>query len=387
MTTARVVIELHAEGDRVFARAECGACGERALCDVRAERIHGYSGGEPARDAQVRAVLTRAALSALRRGGCRHAMHDRAAMADCALRPDRAKLAAVMAALFDVDEEAMREVMRASGLVARWTDDRVVLQWHAGSAPAMEETAVCEVNGRVAHAATSMSAEEAWELFSARGFVPVEWLGAESRSFRAHIEQGIARAVNTNVRRWRATAAPTKAPSKGADPSSPSPLSLRACVTMAADCDGAIAAEVLVREVLERLQPWGVRKQQRICWRIVDASRWRTERQSYWSDSLRDTIASVLEGLPYQLPAGYRPTDPPPKPAWWSLAAAESELARLWDELASNGVARGMGKNGAVVRDFRTLPNPYEPLLAIWSTGFVFDELTADEAVLVAAQW
>jgi hypothetical protein len=383
----RVEVALRVDGARVEATAECSSCAVRANTAVESANVVGYAGGDATRDAQVRAVLTRSVLSALRRDGCRHAMHDRAAMADCALRPDRAKLVAVLAALFDVDERAMGEVMRAPGLAARWEDEKVELRWRAGSAPAMEATRACAVLKGTASVTLAMSAEEAWEAVSARGFVPVEWLSAEARSFRGHIEQGIARAaLPAYVNRWRSRAE-TEKTARGADPVGSGPLSLRACVSIAADCDGLIATEALVREVLERLEPWGVHKVQRICWRIVDASRWRTERQSYWSESLRATIASVVSEMPFKLPPGYGPTDPAPKPAWWSLAAAESSLAKLWDELATSNVARPDGLHPARLREFRALPNPYEPLLAIWSTGFVFDELTRDEAVLVAAQW
>ncbi|MFO0558993.1 MAG: hypothetical protein U0269_13345 [Polyangiales bacterium] len=387
LRTERVEVALRVEGSRVEATAECSSCGGRAKASIELASVVGYAGGDATRDAQVRAVLTRSALSALRRDGCRHAMHDRAAMADCALRPDRAKLVPVLAALFDVSEAAMGEVLRAPGFAARWEDEKVELRWRVGGAPAMEGTRGCSVQQGTASVAVAMSVEEAWEAVSARGFVPVEWLSAEARSFRGQIEQGIARAaLPAYVNRWRSTSKPEKT-TRGADPEGAGPLTLRACVAIAADCDGLIATEALVREVLERLEPWGVQKVQRICWRIVDASRWRTERQSYWSESLRATIASVLSEMPFKLPLGYGPTDPPPKPAWWSLAAAESSLAKLWDELALASVARPDGLHPARLRDFKTLANPYEPLLAIWSTGFVFDELTKDEAVLVAAQW
>jgi hypothetical protein len=50
-------------------------------------------------------------------------------------------------------------------------------------------------------------------------------------------------------------------------------------------------------------------------------------------------------------------------------------------------VTRPDGLDPSLQRNFKTLANPYEPLLAIWFTGVVFDELSKDEAVLVAAQW
>jgi hypothetical protein len=383
----RVEVALRVDGVRVEATAECSSCGARANASIELASVVGCSGGDATRDAQVRAVLTRSALSALRRDGCRHAMHDRAAMADCTLRPDRAKLVPALAVLFDASETAMGEVLRAPGFVARWQDEKVELRWRVGGARTMESSRGWSVHQSTASVSLTMSAEEAWEAVSARGFVSVEWLSAEARSFRGQIEQGIARAaLPAYVNRWRSASKPEKTV-RGVDREGAGPLSLRACVAIAADCDGLIATEALVREVLERLEPWGVQKVQRICCRIVDASRWRTERQSYWSESLRATIASVLSEMPFKLPLGYGPTDPPPKPAWWSLAAAESSLAKLWDELSLANVARPDGLDPARLRDFKTLANPYEPLVATWSTGFVFDELTKDEAVLLAAQW
>jgi hypothetical protein len=382
-----VVVSLRADGARVAVSARCVACRIEVDGSVASEQIVGYLGGDPARDGQARAVLTRLALGALRAKGCSHAMHDRAAMADCALRPDRAKLPAVLAALFDVGERGMRELLTVSALSTKWTDDSLTLRWKSGAAPELEQTSRCSVSGERAEMSVTIAVDEAWEMLCARGFVSDEWLASESRGFRTHIEQGISPTeLPANVRRWRAATVP-KASARGADPCSPAPTSLRACVTMAADAAGAVATEVLVREALERLEPWGASRVRRLSWRVVDASRWRTVRQSYWTESLRLTLASVLKDRQFDLPRGYGPTDAPPPPAWWSLAAAESALARLWEEMRAAGVARADGIDAARLRDFRTLPNPYEPLLAIWSTGFVLDELMPDEAVIVAAQW
>ncbi|MBL8684465.1 MAG: hypothetical protein JNK05_35150 [Myxococcales bacterium] len=375
---------------RVEVSARCSECGRLVERSAHDAQIVGFvASDDPSRDAQARAVLTRSALGALRAAGCTHAMHDRAALADCILRPDRAQLARVLAALFETSEEAISGALAASGFAAAWTDDGLTLSWAFGAAPRLESEARVTRRGPTASASVTMSAAEAWELIASRGFVPVEWLGSEARGFRGHIAQSIQRAelpeYGARGRRRSTGAAPSR--SKVSDPVSASPRTLRACVSIAADCEGAIAAEALVREVIERLEPWGVERVRRLSWRTVDASRWRTERQSYWSESLRATIASVLAELPYQLPVGYGPTDPAPRPSWWSLAAAESSLARLWQELAAAGVARADGITAARLRDFRALANPFEPLLAIWSTGFVFDALGDGEAVLVASEW
>lgn len=374
----------------VAVKAECAECNRAVERAALASQIVGFvSGSEPARDAQARAVLTRASLNALREAGCAHATHDRAALADCILRPDRAKLAAVIAALFDTTTEAVTSVLCASGFAATWTETTLTLSWTHGRAPSFEAAVAASRRGTSASATVTMRADEAWELIVSRGFVPVEWLGSDARGFRGHVQQSIKRAeLPENANRWRRRRGEEPAPrAKVIDPVTSVPATLRACVSIAADCSSAIAAESLVREVIERLEPWGVSRVRRLSWRTVDASRWRTERQSYWSESLRATIASVLAELPYQLPVGYGPTDPLPLPSWWSLAAAESALARLWFELASAGVVRADGLVPAQLRDFRALANPYEPLLAIWSTGFVFDALVDGEAVLVASEW
>jgi hypothetical protein len=366
---------------------ECGATVERSTAE---RAIVGFSSeSDLARDPQARALLTRAVLSALRESGCAHAMHDRAALADCVLRPDRAKLAAALAALFDVDALAVQEVLRAPSLRVQWATDSVSLSWERGAASAFEHAArSVQQQGSVLSVRVQIAPEEAWELFASRGLVPVEWLAGEGRAYRTHIEQGIVRAEPPPyVNLWRVGRRDVKKTEKGEDLAFACPATVRACVALAADCESAVAVETLVHEVLERLEPWGVQKVRRVSWRVVDASRWRTVRQSYWSESLRATIASVLGSLSFSLPNGYGPTDPIPRPSWWSLAAAESALSRLWDELSIAAVMRPDGLDPALLRDFRRLPNPYEPLLSIWSTGFVFDELLGDEAVLVASEW
>lgn len=373
-----------------LARGRCLECGSAVERSTAEQAIVGFSSeSDLARDPQARAVLTRAVLSALRESGCAHAMHDRAALADCVLRPDRAKLAAALGALFDVDALAVQEVLRAPSLRVQWATDAVSLSWERGAASAFERAArSAQQQGSLLSVSVQIAPEEAWELFASRGLVPVEWLAGEGRAFRTHIEQGIARAEPpAYVNLWRVGGRDVKKTEKGEDLAFACPPTVRACVALAADCASAVAAETLVHEVLERLEPWGVRKVRRVSWRVVDASRWRTVRQSYWSESLRATIASVLGSMSFSLPNGYGPTDPTPRPSWWSLAAAESALSRLWDELSMASVVRPDGLDPALLRDFRRLPNPYEPLLAIWSTGFVFDELLGDEAVLVASEW
>jgi hypothetical protein len=373
--------------ERAWGRARCPDCDRIALRDVRVGQIVGFS-GDVGRDAQARAMLTRSLLAALREDRCTHAAHDRAALADCILRPDRARLAGVLAALLDADEREIEAVLRAPSLVARWMAEGLDLSWKCSDTPMIEPRAWCQARGGVAKAAVVMAADEAWELLASRGFVAIEWLGDEGRGFRTHIEQGIVRAeLPEYVSRWRARGGEKPARSKGADGLYGAPQTLRACVALAADREGLEAAEVLVREVVTRLAPWGVAPVRTVSWRTVDAARWRTERQSWWSEPLRSTIASVLKSMHFTLPPGYGPTDPPPRPSWWSLAAAEGSLAKLWDELRAEGVARADGVDSSLLRDFSALPNPYEPLLSIWSTGFVFDELKGDEAVLVASEW
>ncbi len=373
----------------VSATARCEECERRVECALDAAAIVGYSvNDDPGRDAQARAQLTRACLVALRDEGCLHAIHDRAALVDCILRPDRARLPAVLAALFDTSEAAARAVLSARGFSATWKSDELSIAWTSGGAEAFEDAVSPTRRGTIATASVTMAAAEAWELIVSRGLVPVDWLGSDARAFRAQVPQAIGRArLPANVARYRAAerAAPTVATVR--DRATSAPSTLRGCVAIAADCTGAMATEALVREVLVRLAPWGVERLRRISWRTVDASQWRTERQSYWSESLRATIASVLRETPFALPPGYGPTDAPPRPSWWALAAAESTLAKLWSELSVTGVTRPDGIDGVRLRDFKALANPYEPLIAIWSTGFIFDALIHGEAVLVASEW
>ncbi len=364
---------------------KCLVCGLEADAVRPEEQFLLDQTPDPRSNRVVRASMTRAVIAMLRTQGCAHAVHDRVALTDCIMRPDHLGYGLALGALLELDEKDIRAILSEKTHAFDWRPSSVVVSW--------SETALLEVTSKLhcdrAHSRVRVSVElepaELWELLVARGLVPVQWLGDGVRGFRTNVEQLIEPpATPANRVVWRqANEVVAKPVRHVVDEAKSVPHTLRDCIALASDGPGITAAESLVREVVKRLNVWGLPDLSKISWRTVDASCWRTVRRSWWTQSLQWTIASALEASAYQLPLGHGPKDPAGRPSWWSLAANESSLAQLWEHLALAHVVRA-DPVAQINRSFESLLNPYEPLMAIWSTGYVFDEFRDGEAILVA---
>lgn len=338
---------------------------------------------DPKREPDLRASLTRTVLAELRAKGCAHAMLDRAALTDCIMRPNRAGYDMALAILLECNVEDVQSILRERTTQIYWEPGELRLSWRQGALGELSEKFIHSVRDERLQIVCEIAPEEYWEQLVARGLVPVRWLEDSSRGFRTNVPQDIAPPVVAENRRWR-TAAPNPVEKRViVDERRSVPHTLRDCVALATDRAGLELAETLVREVIERLTPWGITEISNISWRPVDASTWRTVRRSWWSQSLQWTVATALEASALKLPLGHGPKDPAGRPSWWSLAANESSLSQLWDQLSAMHVVRE-DPVAKVNRAFESLLNPYEPLLAIWATGYVLDEFRDGEAILVA---
>jgi hypothetical protein len=264
---------------------------------------------------------------------------DYAALSPRILRPDRPQLHAAVGCVVGWDEAQ----------AARWRD------------AALEMLPLEHLGLR-----GILDAREAWEAMAARGLIPMEWVGAAERGFLA------SRATREE----------------------PWPPGVRFAVTLASDPQGIATAEVLAREVAARLAPWGLASPARVVWRVMRDPRAPRE---VWPASLSNamrllpdhpTVRTALEALS-------RGTSRRPGHDWpdalydartvvraaatWSALAARGDRAPAWPSDALSPDPRPDDLEG---RPFATLPDPFEPLLILWASGYLLAQITGDTLLL-----
>jgi hypothetical protein len=185
---------------------------------------------------------------------------------------------------------------------------------------------------------------ELWEALSTSGVIPDAWVGDAGRAFACD-----SRRCACEGREQR-----------------PHPWSVAACVAFASDVAGVTQAEALARECVARLAPWGAPQPQRVVWRVVDPATWRPARVDALAQAERETFP----------PGPPSPPMPPRRGETWALRAFRDHTSAHKGWPARN---RGLWRT---VR----LPDradPFEPLLALWATGYALDAITDDAVVLV----
>jgi hypothetical protein len=237
---------------------------------------------------------------------------------------------------------------------------------------------------------------EAWEMLAARGFIPSEWLGDGERVF-AEDERPPAlgeRGFNDQptyaaVRRYL---------EEGPRLCDVPPTVVAACA-LACDTSGVSTAERVAREAVRRLAAWGAPQPTRVCWRIVTPDAWETQPGDW-----RHMPAAMAVG------AAFVPTPTLEKnimrarfydfgtPRW--RAAFTWESAALWRVVSLGNAVIATARSE--VRDrleqggypsippelakqrFSAVPNPFEPLLSLWASGYALDAITPSLIVLAA---
>lgn len=191
------------------------------------------------------------------------------------------------------------------------------------------------------------------------------------------------------------------------------PETVRTCLSFAANPQAIEKAEQLTLSARQRLAIWNLRSGRckydivsdeleplaQLCWRVVSAKAnplHLSRRQNHLHGVLVDAVSRA---------AGYRRRQFPQLPQdahqihLWPVsygARASPEIDRsgdrVWRLLADSGTtvpAFGMSKTfpktfKARGKRFSELENPFEPLCAIWSLGYILEELTPTDAFLVA---
>lgn len=249
----------------------------------------------------------------------------------------------------------------------------------------------------------------AWSALRRAGLVPPHWVGSKERRFLRDPPV------------WRPW---------GDDDHTTTPPTVAACLALASDPDGAEAAETLASVVAERLAPWdldfkrpprerldrvlrqfaGVRLPRRVLhprflWRCVSPRAWTTCNDyavrpheaahlalggaaflkpgdrldaSHWGPSclptsLKDRVGSGVARLVEDHIAGART---------WNTAAERDSVVPP-DSAALRSVLLAFPP-ALVGRRFAELPDPFEPLLALWATGYALEAIDEHTLVLIA---
>lgn len=201
---------------------------------------------------------------------------------------------------------------------------------------------------------------------------------------------------------------PGRAPTPGRDVVE-TPPTLGACMAIALDPQGFLAAEEHARETLRRLAPWGVEMRARTLWAFVPA--WPGAPQG-GEHVLNAVIASLVSA----------PRDAKPKSAKSRMEAAHRDAtAPVVSELSARGAslvdlkcvepildAIGFAAMWSAACDleliapryehapgrfvaaagtrFAELPDPFEPLLRVIELGYFVSGATEDAILLVATE-
>lgn len=212
------------------------------------------------------------------------------------------------------------------------------------------------------------SADEAWEVLAARGLIPLAWARHPARL----------------LRRFR-------------DPHVPPTVS--AARLLAADVPGIERAEVLAREVVARLAPWGVALPDSVRWKFLesDPAEARGHRMPLRAaavaahtalDRVDRRAAEALRARGLAVP---------------DLLDGDRMVLRLvLDDFIASRVWRAAASRGGVVPSVRhrrpelvaprelfgtpfgELPDPFEPALELWRTGYMLGAVDPDAIVLIA---
>lgn len=225
---------------------------------------------------------------------------------------------------------------------------------------------------------TREGARRAWEACAAASLIPTSWVDDALRTFGA------------STSGW------------------PHPPTLSGVVALAADADGAAQAEAFLEQHRAAAAPWQSGGEP--TWGAE--VRWwvgRTVPRGSWSGLVfRPASIATLHALEVAGAPGGAPTEgrmaevtravrvarladsmgeaPAPNALWSLLSSCLVEHAR-WRAACDAGLSV-LGHHGPAVKGvrFADLPDPYAPLLALWSTGFL-PGITSPRDGLAAPAW
>lgn len=306
--------------------------------------------------------------------------------------PERAGLEAVLAAISDLSLEDIRE-------------------WRAVASPTeiVDALALDEGPDGVA---------TAWETLQSRGILPAEYAADGARAF-VHPEVYPSRWSDESVEFARDTGR-TVVVFQGArwstgpdqlgrgDSShvvehralSERPWCVSDVVAIASDARGVLTAESLMREYAARLERWGVAPgRDRTLWRVIGAGARMSVDEEWTAPQPPLGLQTVVTG-PVSGDRAQFVLDHLGGALWGARDAAFDDRSavvhlvrqQLWCALSWAARVRQGARVAAhldVPRDlwgalFAELPDPFEPLRSLWSTGYVLQGIYEEGAILLA---
>ncbi|MCP3164096.1 hypothetical protein [Myxococcus qinghaiensis] len=149
------------------------------------------------------------------------------------------------------------------------------------------------------------------------------------------------------------------------------------CLALAGDPIGIAQAEVHAAEVARRLAPWGAPIPMRIAWRVIDPSRIGPAKDPARSLIQRTLFADAVASAEYNRAFTQSRT------AFKSRFNVRAE-ARV--DFALDAAWRAVGGRLALPDGLvpGPLPNPFEPLLAIWTLGYALYAIRRQGLTLLA---
>jgi hypothetical protein len=214
---------------------------------------------------------------------------------------------------------------------------------------------------------------EAWERCAAEGLVPVEWIGSDRRWARP--DPAFTTKLADGALRFGAGSAAVL----------DHPPSVAACVAMAADPQGVLAAEELGRFVLDALAPWiAPRALQTVVWRAdgggpeIDSVLVRC-----WSD--REPTELGPYGLSRAMERAFAAALGSRAPTGWPV-----HIARMAKESAAIDALRSIDAKTAMIDgDIRaldpSLANPYHRAAELFAMGYGIERSRANGHLVLVA--
>jgi hypothetical protein len=197
-----------------------------------------------------------------------------------------------------------------------------------------------------------MTTDQGWEMLVKLGLVPMEFASDRRRSYGENVGgQSIKPSDRPTILKR--------------------PSSLSAVLTVAADPEGMVVAENFARELAQRLTAWTAVCNDQVVWYFMERPIDYIPYLGLAYDSARDTVNLTLDenGINSDALLPDKEQVPLPILVRWGLAAweawrkAESLNLEIWGP--------SWPLDHKMFSRFSDLPNPFEPLLDLWSTGYL----------------
>lgn len=257
------------------------------------------------------------------------------------LRPERPQLADALAVATGLPDDLVREAVASPTWNWHQLKHQHGLSW----------TTPNPRGGVVPHWASSAvrwSSAPLWEALATRGLIPDAWIDDARRRFHGG-------------GRW--------------------PPSVTEAVLMASDPEGVALAEALARETVERLAPWLRKTPRTVRWRLLDWGLFLSER---WSDAITygpggEAIGAAMGSATSAAWGDNAYRRPSLTAIGTEVADSPNVFRQLAESMGSVASAAGHWRTAALARavstqaprvEFATAPDPFEPLLTLWSRGY-----------------